>query len=80
MFPFCLPFDLIDFIKVLDAPAEAPKFTIPFKYPTRSGTATYDIVIDLSSFNSVAELLRDMECLAFIVGLIMITRSRMIRG
>ena len=42
--------------------------------------ATYDIVIDLSSFNSVAELLRDMECLAFIVGLIMITRSRMIRG
>lgn len=80
MFPFCLPFDLIDFIKVLDAPAEAPRFTIPFKYPTRSGTATYDIVIDLSSFNSVAELLRDMECLAFIVGLIMITRSRMIRG
>lgn len=80
MFPFCLPFDLIDFIKVLDAPAEAPKFTIPFKYPTRSGMATYDIVIDLSSFNSVAELLRDMECLAFIVGLIMITRSRMIRG
>ena len=80
MFPFCLPFDLIDFIKVLDAPAEAPKFTIPFKYPTRSGMATYDIVIDLSNFNSVAELLRDMECLAFIVGLIMITRSRMIRG
>lgn len=80
LFPFCLPFDLIDFIKVLDASAEAPKFTIPFKYPTRSGTATYDIVIDLSSFNSVAELLRDMECLAFIVGLIMITRSRMIRG
>ena len=80
MFPFCLPFDLIDFIKVLDAPAEAPRFTIPFKYPTRGGMATYDIVIDLSSFNSVAELLRDMECLAFIVGLIMITRSRMIRG
>lgn len=80
LFPFCLPFDLIDFIKVLDAPAEAPRFTIPFKYPTRGGMATYDIVIDLSSFNSVAELLRDMECLAFIVGLIMITRSRMIRG
>ena len=80
LFPFCLPFDLIDFIKVLDAPAEAPKFTIPFKYPTRNGMATYDIVIDLSNFDSVAELLRDMECLAFIVGLIMITRSRMIRG
>lgn len=80
LFPFCLPFDLMDFIGVLDATPQAPKFTIPFKYPTRGGTETYDIVIDLSSFDSVAELLRDMECLAFIVGLIMITRSRMIRG
>lgn len=80
LFPFCLPFDLMDFIGVLDATPQAPNFTIPFKYPTRGGTETYDIVIDLSSFDSVAELLRDMECLAFIVGLIMITRSRMIRG
>lgn len=80
LFPFCLPFDLMDFIGVLNATPQAPKFTIPFKYPTRGGTETYDVVIDLSSFDSVAELLRDMECLAFIVGLIMITRSRMIRG
>ena len=49
-------------------------------YPTKDGLAKYDITIDLSQFDSVASLLRDMECLLFIVGLIMITRSKMIRG
>lgn len=80
IFPFCLPFDMIDFIKVLDAPAQAPHFKWSFPYPTTSGMKTYDIDIDLSPFDSVAELLRDMECLLFIMGLILVTRSRMIRG
>ena len=80
IFPFCLPFDLIDFVNVLDAPAEAPHFKYAFPYPTLSGMQTYEIDIDLSPFDSVAELLRDMECLLFIVGLILITRSAMIRG
>ncbi len=80
IFPFCLPFDLIDFIGVLDADPEAPKFTIPIKVPTDSGWGVYDIDIDLSKFDSVAALLRQMETLAFVVGLIMITRQKMIRG
>lgn len=80
IFPFCLPFDMIDFIKVLDAPAQAPHFKYAFPYPTTSGMKTYEIDIDLSPFDSVAELLRDMECLLFIMGLILVTRSRMIRG
>ena len=80
IFPFCLPFDMIDFIKVLDATPQAPHFKYAFPYPTTSGMKTYEIDIDLSPFDSVAELLRDMECLLFIVGLILITRSRMIRG
>ncbi len=80
IFPFCLPFDMIDFVKVLDAPAQAPHFKWSFPYPTTSGMKTYEIDIDLSPFDSVAELLRDMECLLFIVGLVLITRSRMIRG
>lgn len=79
-FPFCLPFDMIDFINVLDAPAQAPHFVWSFPYPTMSGMKTYGIDIDLSPFDSVAELLRDMECLLFIVGLAVVTRSRMIRG
>lgn len=80
IFPFCLPFDMIDFVKVLDAPAQAPHFKYAFPYPTTSGMKTYEIDIDLSPFDSVAELLRDMECLLFIMGLILVTRSRMIRG
>lgn len=80
IFPFCLPFDMIDFIKVLDATPQAPHFKYAFPYPTTSGMKTYEIDIDLSPFDSVAELLRDMECLLFIVGLVLVTRSRMIRG
>lgn len=80
IFPFCLPFDMIDFIKVLDATPQAPHFKYAFPYPTTSGMKTFEIDIDLSPFDSVAELLRDMECLLFIVGLVLVTRSRMIRG
>ncbi len=80
IFPFCLPFDVIDFIKVLEAPPQAPHFKYAFPYPTLSGMQTYEMDIDLSPFDSVAELLRDMECILFIVGLALVTRSHMIRG
>ena len=80
LFPFCLPFDLIDFIGVLDADPEAPHFSIPIKIPTSTGWGTYDIDIDLSKFDQIAALMRQMETLAFVVGLIMITRQKMIRG
>lgn len=80
LFPFCLPFDLIDFIGVLDADPEAPHFVIPIKVPTSTGWGTYDIDIDLSKFDQIAALMRQMETLAFVVGLIMITRQKMIRG
>ena len=80
LFPFCLPFDLIDFISVLSAPAEAPHFKWPIKYKAGNQWKEYTIDLDLGKFDTVASLLRDMECLAFIVGLIMVTRSHMIRG
>lgn len=81
LFPFCLPFDLIAFIKVLQAEPVAPHFKIPIKYPTLGGTmAEYEVDIDFSAFDTVAALLRDMECLLFIVGLIILTRDKMIRG
>ena len=80
LFPFCLPFDLIDFVGVLDADPEAPHFVIPIKVPTSTGWGTYDIDIDLSKFDQIAALMRQMETLAFVVGLIMITRQKMIRG
>ena len=58
VFPFCLPFDVFDFLSVLSAPAEAPHFKVPIKYPTLSGMETYEVDLDLSKFNSVAKILR----------------------
>jgi len=81
LFPFCLPFDFIDFVNVLCAEPQAPRIEFPIKYPAGiSSWGTYMIEVDLSVFDSVAEIMRDIECLLFIVGLIVITRSYMIRG
>ncbi len=80
LFPFCLPFDLVDFIKVLRATPESPKFTWKFAYPTINGMKTADLNVDLAPWNTVALIFRRMELLAFIIGLILITRSKMIRG
>lgn len=80
LFPFCIPFDIIDFLAVLSAPPEAPCFVWPIQYPTASGMETYELEIDLSQFDEVAELLRTMETLVFIIGLAGITRNHMIRG
>lgn len=80
LFPFCLPFDLIDFFQVLSAEPEAPHFQWPIRYMAPDGPKEYVVDIDLSPFDSVAAILRKMELLAFIVGLIMITREKMIRG
>lgn len=79
-FPFCIPFDLIDFLGVLAATPQAPHFRWPIQYPTADGMKEYVIDIDLSKFDTVAALVRDMECLAFIIGLILITRDKMIKG
>lgn len=80
LFPFCLPFDLIDFLNVLSAEPEAPYFEIPIPYPAPGGMKEYTVVIDFSQFDGVAAILRNMECLAFIVGLCVLTRDKMIRG
>lgn len=80
VFPFCLPFDVFDFLSVLSAPAEAPHFKVPIKYPTLSGMETYEVDLDLSKFNSVAKILRTAEILLFCVGLAVATRNLYIRG
>lgn len=77
LFPFCLPFDLIDFFNLLSAEPETPRFE--YEMPLPAGKS-YTFDIDLSPFDSVASLLRKMETLAFIIGLIFITREKMIRG
>ena len=81
VFPFCIPFDLVDLIKVFSASPEAPQFSIPIKYPTGFNSwGSYDLEVDLSPFDSVASVVRTLETILFILGLLKITRSAMIRG
>lgn len=80
VFPFCIPFDFINFINCLSAEPTAPKFVWHMDFLENMGFDSYTIEIDLSSFNSAAKIMRIMELLAFIIGLIMATRSMFIRG
>lgn len=80
VFPFCIPFDVIDFLGCLSAPAQAPHFKIPIKYPTLKGMETYEVDLDLSKFNDVAKIVRTCETLLFCVGLAVATRNLYIRG
>lgn len=80
VFPFCLPFDFINFINCLCAEPEAPKFEWHMDFLQSFGMESYTLTIDLATFNSVAKIMRIMELLSFIIGLIMITRSMFIRG
>lgn len=80
LFPFCIPFDLVNLFSVLKAKPEAPKISFPIPVPDGGMKFHYDYIeIDLSKFNSVAKILRTLELLAFCVGLTIATRA-LIRG
>lgn len=79
LFPFCVPFDLIDFVGVLSAEPETPCFTMGVPVPTKNGLETHEIELDFKKFDGLAAIIRKMELLAFIVGLILLTRN-IIRG
>lgn len=71
VFPFCIPFDLYEIVKVLNVEGrKAPHIT--FTFPVGDG---WEIDVDLSAYDSVAALLRTLELLVFIVGLAVATRS-----
>lgn len=74
VFPFCIPFDLIDFINSLKADPVAPRWTLSASF-LGERFASNSIVIDLSKYNSLAALCRKTELLLFIISLILITRN-----
>lgn len=79
LFPFCIPFDLVMLFQTLKADAVAPCFKWKFVYYVDGEKKTEEIVLDLSKFNKVAEILRMMELLAFMIALTLKTRD-LIRG
>lgn len=81
-FPFCLPFDLIDFFRAFNATPKTPEFDI--KLPTTqkvNGEIQYlEYHVDLHDFDGIADIVRKIETVAFCVLLCVFTRSRMIRS
>lgn len=75
-FPFCVPFDLYHILEKFEASAEAPAFTWEFDF---GQAGTYELEIDFDDFSGVAAILRDIETVAFAVGLILLTK-RLIQG
>jgi len=75
-FPFCIPFDIVKFVDTLCAEPEAPCFTWGIATPDGG---TEEMEVDLAVFDPVAEILRGMELLLFIIGLAFLTRA-LIRG
>lgn len=79
VFPFCVPFDIYDFINCLSASPKAPKFTYKFYFKKNRKKVYDNIEIDLSAFDDLAEFLRLCELLLFIVGLAFVTRSHYVK-
>lgn len=77
IFPFCIPWDIYAIATMFKAEPKAPYYE--FDLADAIGLKSKKIVIDLSSFDKMAELLRTLEVLLFCVGLALITRS-IIRG
>lgn len=87
VFPFCIPFDLIHLFEVLDAEPEAPVFKIPIELKvdnpfTGKSIVDYEdtIKIDLSDYEQPIKVIRIFEVIFFLIGLMLITRSHMIKG
>ena len=72
VFPFCLPWDFASFISLLRADPVAPKFELQ---ALNADGETISYTFDLSTFDSVALVCRNMELLAFIIALILLTKG-----
>lgn len=77
VFPFCIPFDLVDCIRLFSAEPETPKIDFPIHFPIVN--VDYTFTIDLKEFDGVAMVCRSMFLILFIVGLVLATRP-LIRG
>ena len=77
VFPFCIPFDLVDCIRLFSSEPETPKIDFPIHFPIVN--VDYTFTIDLKDFDSVAKICRSMFLIMFIIGLVFATRP-LIRG
>lgn len=71
-FPFCIPFDLFDFFQLLNADPVAP--VLSWEMQDLSGQ-TYALSVNLSEWDSVAQLFRRLQLFLFICGLAAASRK-----
>lgn len=71
VFPFCIPWDIYNLVHIFDTGENRQAPRIVFTFP---GT-DWSIDIDLAVFNPVAAILRILQLILFIVGLMVATRS-----
>lgn len=76
IFPFCIPFDFIALLNVLDADPVAPKFNFPVVIPALD--YEQNVILDLSIFDDVAKVIRICEKVSFLIFLMFAT-SKVIR-
>lgn len=72
-FPFCLPWDLYLAFSNLAAPAQPPKWEVPFKI--QSLQFTKNVSVDFSQFSTLASIMRWGLSIIFIIWLILLTRK-----
>lgn len=87
IFPFCIPFDLVHLFEAFDADPVAPVFQIPFKLNLKdpfSGkqifNVDYTIKVDMADYETVIVVFRIFQIVTFLIALMLITRSYMIKG
>ena len=76
-FPFCLPFDVYNTFNLLSAQPVAPKFTFPLKM---EGVFDFSISVDFTKYEWIANIVRWLLYVVFILGLILATNKLIGRG
>lgn len=72
VFPFCIPYDVLELAKVLDVSAQAPSWDVPFKI---SGVIDTSIHLGFEDFDTVNKVSRTCQIILFIIVLIVATRN-----
>lgn len=76
VFPFCIPFDFITLLNVLDADPVAPCFSFPVVIPALDYEES--VQLDMAIFDDVAKVIRTCEKVSFLIFLMFAT-SKVIR-
>lgn len=78
-FPFCIPFDIAHLVEKLSQEKEAPKLEIPIEFHYLDFDYQETFTVDFADWQGAVTVLRVMLDLAFVAGLMVVTRE-LIRG